>query len=136
MSNVTLCHIWNLPGRHVIFGQERNFKNFGAGDDYFLAGSGYSFPGDPVHLVEGVRPQVAVICSANKHLQVDRFLSVANKLRNDKETEKQNLNRCEGSRSRQEVWTKKTLLTLPAFRGTVFLERLQVLRCFWHRQRK
>lgn len=68
-----------------------------------MAGSGYSFPGDPVHLVEGVRPQVAVVCSANKHLQVDRFLAVANKLRNDKETEKQNLNRCEGSHSRQEV---------------------------------
>lgn len=83
MCNVTRRASENLPGRHAIFGQERNFKNFGAGEDYFLAGGGHSFPGDPVHLVEGVRPQVTVVCGANEHLQVDGLLAVAHELRHD-----------------------------------------------------
>lgn len=49
-----------------------------------MAGGGHSFPGDPVHLVEGVRPQVTVVCSANEHLQVDGLLAVANELRQRK----------------------------------------------------
>lgn len=77
---VTWYNIWHIPGWHVIFREERNFENFGAGHDYFLAGCGYGFSGDPVHLVEGVWPQVTVICCSNEHLQVDRLLTVANKL--------------------------------------------------------
>lgn len=46
-----------------------------------MAGGGHSFPGDPVHLVEGVRPQVTVVCGADEHLQVDGLLAVANELR-------------------------------------------------------
>lgn len=67
-----------------------------------MAGCGYGFPGDPVHLVEGVWPQVTVICCSNEHLQVDRLLAVANELRHDREREieKQNTNRCEVLESR------------------------------------
>lgn len=94
----------NLPGRHAIFRQEWNFKNFGAGQNYFLAGGGHSFPGDPVHLVEGVRPQVAVVCCANEHLQVDGLLAVANELRHrgGRRRRTRNFNSREGSRSKSE----------------------------------
>ena len=67
-----------------------------------MAGRGDSFPGDPVHLVEGVRPQVTVVRRPDEHLHVDGLLAVANELRRDREEEieKQNKNRCEflGSR--------------------------------------
>lgn len=53
-----------------------------------MAGCGYGFPGDPVHLVEGVRPQVTVVCCSDEHLQVDRLLVVANELRHDRDKDR------------------------------------------------
>lgn len=53
-----------------------------------MAGRGHGFPGDPVHLVEGVRSQVTVICCSDEHLQVDGFLTVANELRHGRERER------------------------------------------------
>lgn len=99
-----------LPGRHAVFGQERNLKNLGAGEDYFLAGGGHSLPGDPVHLVEGVRPQVAVVRSADEHLQVDGLLAVAKELRHRGGGRKRNFNSRKGSPSGLKVRRKKTEL--------------------------
>lgn len=52
-----------------------------------MAGRGHSFSSDPVHLVEGVRPQVPVICCPDEHLQVNGLLVVSNKLRGDADGE-------------------------------------------------
>ncbi|TNN66745.1 hypothetical protein EYF80_022987 [Liparis tanakae] len=62
-------------------GIERNFENFGAGEHDLLAGRGHGFPGDAVHLVEGVRPQVTVVRRPDEHLQVDGLLTVTDELR-------------------------------------------------------
>lgn len=51
-----------------------------------MAGSGNSFSSDPVHLVEGVWPQVPVICCSYEHLQVNRLLTVSHELRQDKDS--------------------------------------------------
>lgn len=69
------------PGRHVVLGEQRDLQDLGAGDDDLLAGCGHGFPCDPVNLVEGVRPQVTVICRSDEHLHVDGLLAVAEELK-------------------------------------------------------
>lgn len=53
---------------HVIFWQQWDLQDFGVRQDGLVAGGGDGLPRDPVHLVEGVRPQQAVVCSPNEQL--------------------------------------------------------------------
>lgn len=80
-SNHTANCCSDVPGWHIILGQQWNLQHFGAGNDDLLAGGGHGLAGDAVHLVEGVGPQVAIVGRADEHLQVHRLLAVPQQLR-------------------------------------------------------
>ncbi len=65
-----------VPDTHIVFRQERNFENFGAGYHRLLTRRRDGFPGNPVHLIEWVWPDVTLIRCPDEHLQADGFFII------------------------------------------------------------
>lgn len=58
---------------HVVLRQQRDLQDFGVGLHNFVAGSGDSFAGNAMDLIEGMWSQEAVVCGPYEQLQGERL---------------------------------------------------------------
>lgn len=67
--------ILSLHCFHVVLWLQRDLQDFGAVDDFLVAGGGDRLASDAVNLVKGVRLEDALVCGTDENLQAKRILA-------------------------------------------------------------